>query len=98
MADSIEDDFPVVVYRSALKHGFTEDEIEAAWRSAIETGSFVRVRFDKQPPHYMGIGYVGDRKVELIAVSDGLVWRVFHANAPLTGGFKNEYRESGGLL
>lgn len=88
----------IVVYESALKHGFTEAEVRLAWKTALDAESFVRIRFDKQPPHYMGVGYVGNRKVELIAVSDGATWYVFHANSPLTGGFKGEYRENGGLL
>ena len=88
----------IVIYDCALKHGFTEDEIREAWESAVKTQSFVRVGFDKQPPHYMAVGFVGDRKVELIAFSEGLVWKVFHARLAFTGGFKNEYREGGGLI
>lgn len=88
----------IVVHDSALKHGFTEDEIRAAWDSALKIESFVRVRFDKQPPHYMAVGYVGERKVELISYSDGRAWHVFHADSPLSGGFKKEYEKSGGML
>lgn len=98
LADVSDDDLPIIVFRTALKHGFSEDEVRAAWKSALELESFVRVRFDKQPPHYMAIGYIGERKVELIASSDGFRWRVFHARLAYTGGFKIEYRESGGKL
>lgn len=89
---------PIEVYGSALKHGFSEREVRVAWKSALATRTVVRIRFDKQPPHYMGVGLVGNSKVEVIAASDGFTWHVFHADSPLTGGFKKEYRENGGIL
>ena len=61
--------------------------------------SIVRIRHDKQPPHYMMIGILQNGKtVELIAFSDGLDWYVFHAKTPLTAGFKKEFKENGGKL
>lgn len=88
----------IEVYGSALRHGFSENEVRSAWESALKMETIVRIRFEKQPPHYMGVGFVGNRKVELIAVSDGFRWHVFHAESPLTGGFKKEYKENGGSL
>ena len=83
---------------SALRHGLSEDEIRSAWESVI-MDSIVRIRHDKQPPHYMMIGILQNGKtVELIAFSDGLDWYVFHAKTPLTAGFKKEFKENGGKL
>ena len=83
---------------SALRHGLSEDEIRSAWETVI-MDSIVRIRHDKQPPHYMMIGILQNGKtVELIAFSDGLDWYVFHAKTPLTAGFKKEFKENGGKL
>lgn len=84
---------------SALRHGFSEDELRRIWDRAPED-SVVRVRHWKQPPHYMAIGFTDDGKhvVELLAYTDGFDWWLFHAKTPPTGGFKKEYIENGGIL
>lgn len=86
----------VVVLDSALKHGFTEEQIRAAWDSL--DGSWVRIRKEKLPPHYMAIGIIGNKDIEMIAFSTGLDFYVFHANSPLSASFRKEYRENGGRL
>lgn len=75
---------------SALRHGFTEEEVRRAWDNVFE---YVRIRHDKQPPHYMGLSSVGGRTVELIALSTGTDWVVFHAMTPPTRGFMAEYEK-----
>ena len=86
----------VIVLESAVKHGFTEEQIKAAWESS--DGTWVRVREGKLPPHYMAIGFIGNKEVEMIAFSTGFDYYVFHANSPLSASFKKEYRENGGRL
>ena len=58
---------PAVAIESALKHGFTKDEVERAWMNA--QGSWRMVRKDKWPPHFMAFGRIGNRDVEMIAYS-----------------------------
>lgn len=88
----------VVILGSALKHGFSEREVREAWKT-VRPEDLVRVRKDKQPPHYMGVGFLPNGKIiEMIAFSTGYDFYVFHANSPLSASFKIEYRENGGLL
>ena len=88
----------VVVYDSALKHGLSAEDIERAWNTVAQE-NIVRVRHEKHPPHYMGIGFLPNGKaIELIAFSDGIDWHVFHACSPLTARFKIEYRDNGGVI
>lgn len=88
----------VVVLDSALKHGFSAEDIERAW-STIAQENAVRIRHEKYPPHYMGIGLLpSGRAIEMIAFSDGIDWYVFHACSPLTARFKMEYRDNGGAI
>ena len=91
----------VVVLRiidSALRHNITEQEIRFAWNTIIES-SIVQIRHEKQPPHYMRVGFLpSGAMVEFIAFSDGFDWYVFHAKSPLTAGFKKEFKENGGIL
>lgn len=83
---------------SALKHGFTEDELREIWNTVPED-SVVHVRHRKWPAHYMMIGFTEDnQRVELIAYTDGFDWWLFHAKTPPTAGFKREYIENGGIL
>lgn len=83
---------------SALKHGFSEDELRRIWDTVPEE-SVVRVRHAKQPPHYMMVGFTENGKpVELIAFTDGFDWWLFHALTPITPGFRKEYVENGRLL
>ena len=83
---------------SALKHGFSEEELWRVWETVPEK-SVVRVRHSKQPPHYMMVGYTKrGQQVELIAYTDGIDWWLFHAHTPITRGFKKEYIEGGGTL
>jgi hypothetical protein len=83
---------------SALKHGFSEDDLREIWNTVPE-GSVVRVRHVKQPPHHMMLGFARDgRQVELIAYTDGFDWWLFHAQSPITSGFKKEYFGNGGTI
>lgn len=48
---------------------------------------------DHFPPHYLGLGVLPDgRVVELVALSDGYDWYIFHAMCPPTRGFMHEYK------
>ena len=83
---------------SALRHGFSEGELRRIW-DTVPDESVVRVRHEKQPPHYMMVGFTeDDRQVELIAYTDGFDWWLFHAFTPITPGFRKEYVENGGIL
>lgn len=83
---------------SALKHGFSESELRAIWETVPED-AVVRVRHDRQPPHYMLVGTTSrGQVVEMIAFTDGFDWFLFHAMTPMTPGFKREYIENGGML
>lgn len=74
---------------SALRHGLTEAEVAYAWEHAFE---HVRVRAEKQPPHYMALGPLPNgRTAEMVGLSVGLDWVVFHAMVPPTPGFMHEY-------
>lgn len=85
--------FMIVVLDSALKHGFTKQEIEYAWSNIY---AFARVREGKEPPHYMAIGSLPDgRTAEMIAFSTGFDWYIFHAYTPPTKGFLSEFNSSG---
>ncbi len=83
---------------SALKHGFTEEELREIWKTVPEE-SVVRIRHEKLPPHYMMIGFTkGGARVELIAYTEGRDWCLFHAYMPTTPGFKREYKKNGGVI
>ena len=80
----------IEVRRSALKHGLTEEDVKYAWMNLTE---YRRCRQDKQPPHYLAIGTLPNgNSVELVAFSTGFKWVVFHAMAPVTPGFKKQYK------
>lgn len=79
----------IYVEPSALKHGLTANEVRFAWLSVFEFKIRVGSGF---PPHYLALGVLPNGKTcELIAVSDGANWHVFHAMAPPTKGFMHEY-------
>lgn len=83
---------------SALRHGFSEDDLRRIWDTVPED-SVVRVRHAKQPPHYMMVGFAQDGcPVELVAYTDGFDWWLFHAQMPVTSGFRKEYVVNGGIL
>ena len=80
----------IIVYPSALKHGLTEEEVISAWEHVFE---YKMREGDHFPPHYLGLGVLPDeRVVELVALSDGYDWYIFHAMCPPTRGFMHEYK------
>lgn len=88
----------IKVLPSALRHGLGEGEIKHAWL-CMRWCDPIRIRHEKQPPHYMAIGFLPDgRTIEMVAFSDGIDWFVFHAMAPVAPSFRSEYLENGGLL
>ena len=88
-----DDKRPAKAAPSALKHGFTKEEVENAWMRA--EGSWRMVRKDRWPPHYMAFGEIGNRECEMVAYSTGKQFVIFHAKSPVGAKFKREYEENG---
>lgn len=79
----------VRVYKTALKHGLSENEVRHAWAFAFT----YKVREKANAPAtYLAIGPLRSGElVELIALTDGYDWLVIHAMTPPTPGFLREF-------
>ena len=77
---------------SALKHGFSEDDLREIWNTVPE-GSVVRVRHVKQPPHYM---MLGDTSTDFFIdyLNSGQHTITYHLTVTTAGNFAAGYADA----